>query len=129
MHALRIFIALAGLALMAGCAFDVVQVRQLPVTLTPLAASKTFVLREPAVVRIGTGFPVNLKAGTTWHSMGTTIHGDAYTTADQVLTVEASNIHEAALVVREDEVTGFYLLIEKKFCPATKPTQLVITPK
>ena len=44
-----------------------------------------------------------------------------------MLTVEASNIHEAALVMREGRVTGFYLLIEKKFCPVKQPVTLVIT--
>ena len=114
---------------MGGCAFDIVQVKQLPVALSPATADHAFVLHEAAVVRIGTGFPVNLKAGATWHSLGTTSQGEVYTSPDQVLTVEASNIHEAALIVREGEVTGFYLLIEKKFCPATKPTHLVITQK
>ncbi len=119
--------ALALLLLLGGCAFDVVQVKQLPVTFSTAMAPRGFTLQTAAEVRIGTGFPVRLKANTRWTGLGTTEFGEVYTTRDQVLTVEASNIHEAALVLRDGEVAGFYLLIEKKFCPATKPIRLAIT--
>ena len=121
-------VLLLGL-LLWGCAFDVARVQQMPVTFAPAAAGASFVLREAAVVRIGTGYPVNLKAHTTWARIGTTEFGDVYTSRDQVLTVEASNIHEAALVMRETQIVGFYLLIEKKYCPATAPVTLAITPQ
>jgi hypothetical protein len=111
----------------SGCAFDIVSVKQLPVVLTQMTTTpRTFSLRESAIVRIGTGFPVNLKANTVWQEMGATEFGDVYTSNDQVLTVEASNIHESALVMRDGQVTGFYLLIEKKFCPAKQPVTLAI---
>ena len=120
--------ALTGL--ICGCAFDLVQVKQMPVTLAQVGAvPKTFVLNEPAAAHIGTGFPVNLKANTKWVEIGVTQYGIAYTSGDQLLTVEASNIHEAALVMRDAEVSGFYLLVEKKFCPATKKTILNLTQK
>ncbi len=118
------------LLLSIGCAFDVVQVKQLPVTLTAtLPAPKAFLLDAGAKVTIGTGFAVNLRANTTWQEIGTTQFGEVYSTKDQVLTVEASNVYEAALVVRDGQVTGFYLLIEKKFCPATQPVALATTPQ
>lgn len=123
----RLIGVITGLALLSGCAFDVVSVKQLPVTLSPALAPKEFVLNAAAEVHIGTGFPVRLKPHTVWHSTGATQYGEVYTTTDQVLTVEASNIHEAALVLRDDAVVGFYLLIEKKFCPATQPVKLALT--
>jgi hypothetical protein len=102
----------------------------MPVAFAPATTSgEAFVLNETAVVSIGTGYPVNLQAHTAWLKTGTTEFGDVYTSKGQVLTVEASNIHEAALVVRERQAVGFYLLIEKKFCPATKPVTLAITPQ
>lgn len=119
--------ALGIVVLSGGCAFDLVQVKQLPVTLTPATAPRSFVLNTAAEVSIGTTYPVKLKAPTTWLELGTTQFGEAYVTKDQVLTVEASNIHEAALVVRDGSVVGFYLLIEKKFCPATNPVKLTTT--
>ena len=122
--------AVVILGFSTGCAFDLVQVKQLPVAFAqPAGAHRLFVLNESAEVHIGTGFPVRLRANTTWTEMGATQYGDVYSTKDQVLTVEASNIHEAALVVRDGQVAGFYLLIEKKFCPATKPTKLVVSSK
>ena len=122
--------ALGPILLSSGCVvYDIVQVKQLPVTLTAATAPRSFVLNAAAEVSIGTGYKVRLKAPTTWLELGTTQFGEAYTTKDQVLILEAANIHEAALVVRDGQVAGFYLLIEKKFCPATKPVTLAITPQ
>jgi len=114
----------------SGCAFDLVSVKQMPVTLTTdLGGDQSIMLAEAATVSIGTSFPVHLKANTVWQKIGRTEFGDAYTSKDQVLTVEASNIHEAALVVKEDSVTGFYLLLEKKFCPASSPVKINLNKK
>ena len=114
----------------SGCAFDLTRVKQMPVTLTPdLGGEQSIRLAEPATVSIGTGFLVRLKANTVWQKIGRTEFGDAYTSKDQVLTVEASDIYEAALVVKEGSVTGFYLLLEKKFCPASNPVKINLIKK
>ena len=109
----------------SGCAFDLSSVKQMPVSYAAdMGGEQSLRLAEPAIVKIGTGFPVRLRANTVWGKIGRTEFGDVYTSKDQVLTVEASNIYEAALIVKDDNVTGFYLLLEKKFCPASNPVKI-----
>jgi hypothetical protein len=50
-----------------------------------------------------------------------------YRSRDQVFTVEASNIHEAYLVISENRLMGFYLPVEGTYSPLTKPIELTIT--
>jgi hypothetical protein len=76
---------------------------------------------------LGTSFPTRLKSGTRWSHVGSTEHGDVFRTKDQIVTVEASNIHEAYLVLSNRVVTGFYLPVEKTFAPARKPVLLPTT--
>ena len=105
--------------------FDIVSVPQAPTQFTPVAGKgESFVLREAHYVSIGTFFQTILEAGTKWVMIGRIPEGAVYRSDDQVLTVEASNIHEAALVVDGGEVVGFYLLVEKTFCPAQQKTPL-----
>lgn len=107
---------------LAGCAMDIVSVKQLPATLTPLGApSPAFTLQNDASIAIGTGFKTRLKKGTTWRKVGTLGQGDVFTTRDQVVTVEASHIHEAQVVISGGSVVGFYLPVERTFTPASTP--------
>ncbi len=43
--------------------------------------------------------------------------GDVYKTRDQVLTVEASNVQEAYIVVESGRLVGFYMPVERTFSP------------
>ena len=116
--------------MLGGCALDIVSVKQAPATLTPVAAaSPASLLATDVTVPLGTGFPTKLKQGTKWQRIGTLPQGDVYSTRDQVLTVEASNIHEAQLVVSGGNVVGFYLPVERTFAPAKTPTPLTLTPQ
>ncbi len=112
--------------LVAGCAFDVVQLKQQPAVFTPATDSPSFVLAKQTEVRLGTGFPTLLKAHSTWSQVGAIDQGKVYATKDQVVKVEASNIHEARIVVANQSLVGFYLPVEKTFCPLSKPIPLVI---
>lgn len=116
----RIFVfwkrGLWSLLLLAGCAFDVSHVKQRPAVYTSLVApAQTFVLSHDVKATVGSGFATRLKAGTSWHQVGSTEHGAVFATTDQIVTVEASNIYEAQLVVSENAITGFYLPVEKSF--------------
>ena len=109
----------------SGCMFDIVSVPQKSTVFTPLIEdAKNFKIDAGHVVQIGTGFRTQLKAGTTWNQIGSIPQGEVYRSPDQILVVEASNIHEAALVVNDGQVVGFFLLVEKTFCPAKQPTQI-----
>ena len=116
------WLLLAGLLLLAGCAFDLVHVRQMPVSYTKTAdPAKTFVLLHEVKATVGTSYPTRLKSGTRWRQVGNTEHGAVFGTQDQIVTVEDSNIHEALLVVSDDFIKGFYLPVEKTFVQVKHP--------
>jgi len=54
--------------------------------------------------------------------------GEVYKTKDQVVTVEASNMYEAQLVLSGSLVVGFYLPVERTFTAADPPQQIQRTP-
>ncbi len=114
-----------GLVL-SGCAFDVVSVRQVPaaVSMVNPGDSHAFILAKRLEVCLGTGFPTILKPQTTWRQVGVIEYGEVYRTADQIVKVEASNIHEAQIVVSNQWLVGFYLPVEKTFAPLKSPAAL-----
>jgi hypothetical protein len=114
---------------LAGCAFDVSHVRQLSTSFTPGSdAGKSFTLNQNVKATLGTGFATRLKANTRWEQVGHTKYGDVFATKDQIVTVEASNIYEAQLVVSNQFITGFYLIVEKKFAPVNHPISIETEP-
>jgi hypothetical protein len=114
----------------AGCAFDISHVTQLPVNFAPETGGQetAFILLQEVTVKLGTGFPTHLKAASRWRMVGRTEFGEVYTSNDQVLSVEASNIYEAQLVVADRNITGFYLPVEKTFVRASQPIRISIQP-
>lgn len=112
---------------LSACAFDLVNVEQVPTQIkTDQSAKQTFLLDEEVYVGLGTGYSRTLNKGTRWEYVGTTPQGDVYKTRDQVLTIEASNIYEAFIVVSAGKMVGFYLPVEKTFSPLGKSTALVM---
>lgn len=123
--------ALSGLLslALAGCAFDVVHVTQAPAALTPVTATpREFKLLLEVKISLGTGFPTWLKTGTNWKQVGTVPQGEVFATRDQVVTVEASNIQEAYIVVAGNQLVGFYLPVERTFAPLKAPVTLQLQP-
>lgn len=101
-----------------ACAFDLVHVKQIPAQIESNQLSKSsFELVGEVNISLGTGYSRKLKKGTKWHYIGTISYGDVFKTNDQILTVEASNIHEAYIVVSSSKVVGFYLPVERSFSP------------
>lgn len=114
-------------AFFLSCAFDLVHVKQLPTKLdTTQQKRPTFILEKEENIDLGTGYSRVIKAGTKWDYVGTTESGDVYNTKDQILTVEASNIHEAYIVISSGKLVGFYLPVEKTFSPLSEFRQLKI---
>lgn len=112
---------------LAACAFDITHVKQSPASIQPLSGTpQRFRLGNAEEISIGTGYTTRLKSGTRWEQVGRLEQGDVFKTADQILTVEASNIHEAYLVVRAGAVTGFYLPVEKTFAAVNPPKAIQI---
>ena len=115
-----------GLALLvSGCAFDVIRVQQVPATLEPISApAPEWTLAQDVSVRLREGFATLLKAGTTWRAIGRLPQGDVFRTGDQVVTVEASNVYEAAAVLKADRIVGFYLVVEHTFAAADPQVEI-----
>ena len=128
MRTLKIIAATICLAMpLTYCAFDVVHVKQIPTQFQSAQTPKnSFELEKEVKVSLGTGFSRVLKKGTRWDFVGTTSQGDVYRSKDQVLTVEASNIHEAYLVISSGKLVGFYLPVEKSFSPLEDPQVLTM---
>ena len=112
-------------ALLAGCPFDVIRVEQTPATLVAAQSPKpSFVLEQDVPIDLGFGYKRALRKGTRWTYVGTIANGDVYKSADQVLTVEASNIHEAYIVVADRKLVGFYLPVERTYTRAVESKSL-----
>ncbi len=116
------------IVLLNACPFNVVHVTQLPTALvTDNSTSSSFILDKNVNVSLGTGYNRTLRANTRWNYIGTTSYGQVFKSSEQILTVEASHIHEAYIVVSSSRLVGFYLPVEQSFSPLEKPVQLVIT--
>lgn len=121
------FLAVFLLALLCGCAFDLVHVQRVSAAFTPIASHvQTFVLNQNVKVGIGTTYPVRLKKGTHWHQVGVSKYGDVFDTKDQIVTVEGSDVYEAQLIVSNQCITGFYLPVEKEVTPLSHPIPINI---
>lgn len=111
--------------LVNGCAFDVYQVALTPVQIDTLVEFKAaFELRKDVKLDIGFGYERHLLKGTVWNHLGTIDYGDVYSSKDQLLTIEASNIYEACLVIFNGRLVGFYLPVEDSYSPLSDPVQL-----
>ena len=114
-------------ATLGACAFDVIHVEQTATRLESTGArDQPFELLADVDVDIGYGYQRILRKGTKWRPVGRIPQGDVYTTSDQVLTVEASNIQEAYIVVESRRLVGFYLPVERTFSPVKQRVELAM---
>jgi hypothetical protein len=110
-----------------ACAFDLAHVKQIPTQIESTQLSKSsFELLDEVNISLYGGYSRKLKKGTIWHYVGTISYGDIFKTDDQILTVEASNIYEAYIVISSSKIVGFYLPVEKSFSPVNDPEELKI---
>lgn len=115
-----------GCLSMGGCAFDVMSVKQIPTTFTQAeTCGGSFTLAQDSEIQLGGGYKRILKKDTNWFCMGKITQGDVYGTEDQILTIEASNVYEAKIVVIASELIGFYLPVEGTFSPLSDKVQLI----
>jgi hypothetical protein len=110
-----------------GCAFDISYVKRVPTEFQSAAPTGPgWTLSQEQSIGVGSGFSTTLQRGTRWQLIGHIPQGDVYRTSDQIVTVEASNIYEAMVVVQRDKLVGFYLPVEHSFVSATDPITLPI---
>jgi len=104
--------------LLNACAFDLFHIEQIPTQIKSTNLSKpSFELEKEVNFVLDKGFTRKLKQGTKWNYVGTVSYGDVFRSKDQILTVEASNIHEAYIVVSGGKLVGFYLPVERSYSP------------
>jgi len=116
------------LIILDACAFDLVHVEKLDRTIeTQNPAIKEFQLDKEITVKLNSGYSRTLQKDTTWSYVGTISEGDVFQTNDQILTVEASNIYEAYIVVSSGTLLGFYLPVERAYSPLDKPEDISLT--
>ncbi len=121
-------VILLSMLFLNACAFDVIRVQQKAVTIKPTTAQDlAFTLKQDAEVSLATGYKRKLKAKTRWVCIGSLPQGEVYKSADQILTVEGSNIFEANIVVASNKLVGFYLPVEGTYSSLKKPLALQIT--
>jgi hypothetical protein len=61
--------------------------------------------------------------------MGSIREGVVMKPVDTVLTVEGIHVHEAYIVVRNDQWVGFWLPNEEAFSPVADPVPVKLNPK
>ena len=66
---------------------------------------------------------LKLRADTRWSHIGTISHGRVFDTKDQVIIVNSFNVYEAAIVVKDGNIVGYYPKVAKAFV-ATRPVPL-----
>jgi hypothetical protein len=112
---------------LAACAPEVFKVPIVPPS-APAAKghADTIELQRPAELRIETGYDRLLAAGTRWRFAGVIPNGAVYRAAQGVFTLEGANIHEAYLVLRGEELVGFYLPVEQAYSPLKDTVRLSI---
>ena len=117
---------LSSCLLVAGCAFDVIRVKQEPAVLdTSQSCAETFVLSDSIQVTPKGGYQRELQQDTHWSCVGRIAQGSVFRSRDQILTAEASNIYEANLVISGRMIVGFYLPVESAFSPLDEPRPLL----
>jgi len=115
------------LFLLGGCAFDVIHIEQFPAKLdSKISCNISFVLVKNVNIQFDGGYKRILKQGTKWNCIGRIVQGEVYKTKDQILTIEASNVFEAYIVVSSRKLVGFYLPVEHAFSALEHPIDLVI---
>lgn len=118
-HRLLVLLLVAFSA--AGCAFDVISIGQTPANFIAASSLKTYELESSVQVGLPEGSASRLNAGTRWQKIGHIEQGDVYETNEQIVTVVASNQHEAKPVIRDGQIVGFYLRVQQSFTPASQP--------
>lgn len=112
-----------GLALLAGCASEV---KRTPVEMSTAApeAGRRWVTTEAIEVVPESGYRRKIAAGTEFVVVGRVAQGLVLKPTQTVLTLEGAHMHEAYAVVREGQLVGFYLPVERAYASFPKPVPM-----
>lgn len=120
--AMRRAAVLLACALLAACAFEVPVA---PAQLAPLAQpTSDLVLASDLPVKLSTGYTRTVPQKVRWRAVGTVTQGTVYQPVNTVFAIEGRNVHEAYLVVRGNQLQGFYLPAENHYSALAAPLAL-----
>ncbi|MDB5969712.1 MAG: putative lipoprotein [Hydrocarboniphaga sp.] len=114
--------------LIQGCASVPGQPTTQPrATLAETGSNARFEITQDQKVSVSTFYSRVIAHGTRWECRGAIPAGDVYRPINTVFTVESSNVHEAYLVLKGQDLVGYYLPVEQTFAAVDKPIPLVFT--
>ncbi|WP_132258526.1 hypothetical protein [Paucimonas lemoignei] len=111
-------------AFVAGCASQVAYRPEAFKAVERSAQQTLKTLAQTTEVQLDTGYSRTLKAGSQWVHAGTISQGEVYKPYKDVFTLEGAHIHEANLVVANDQLVGFYLPVERGFSSLARKAAL-----
>ncbi len=117
-------IVLACIALSACAPAIPVQDAQLRVQ--PSAQAEPIrVAQQEVTIRLSSGYQRTIAAQSRWSRVGLLPQGEVLRPVGTIFTIEGRQVHEAYLVVAQQNIVGFYLPGESHFSPLDKPVSIV----
>lgn len=112
--------------LIQGCAAVPGQPTTAPVTtLSESGSGARLEIKQDQKVAVSTFYSRVIAHGTQWECRGSIPAGDVYRPINTVFTVESGNVHEAYLVLKGQDLMGYYLPVEQRFVPVATPVPLI----
>ena len=82
-------------------------------------------LEESVEIRARHAAVLELRTGTHWQRIGKIEYGEVFDTSDQVVIVNSFDVHEAAIVVKDASVVGYFLKVAQTFV-AAEPVPIIL---
>jgi len=96
--------------------------------LQPSSNTAIYELKYSVKIQAANANASTLKQGTTWAEVGAIEQGTVYRTKDQVVIVNSFDVHEGYIVIKDAQVVGYYLPVEKTFVE-TEPKAISLNKK
>lgn len=118
---MRIALLVSISLVLVACSATVVNLSE-PMDVTDLDSTR-YRLAEAVEIKTPRTADLTLRANTHWYHIGTISHGRVYDTKDQVIIVNSFNVYEAAIVVNDGNIVGYYPKVAKAFV-ASRPVPI-----
>lgn len=113
-------------ACLSGCASEVV--RHSAEMSAPAAPAGYLVAAQTSAFTLDSGYSRAIYQGTEFVELGAIKEGRVLKPTKTVFTIEGAHMHEAYPVVRDGQLVGFYLPVERAFAPLSRPVSLSLQP-
>ncbi len=110
---------------LAGCAAEVTKS---PTTLLPDLSDQphTIQIIGDTKISFSSGYHQTIKDGSIWEGVGKIQQGNVYKILNDVFIIEGAHIHEANIVIDNNNLVGYYLTAIQSYSMAPEPTKLKI---